>query len=464
VGVSKTTPTSPGLLLIEHSAASLEPCWSRLLGGEECERWSWESFSPEALQQLQLNLIVAKAVPNPKEALLFFHWLRENPIYIPTLAILPENVDRELLRIVVDVTDDFMFWPVREEELSLRIERMLGPQPWKQEQIESKLEREAGLANLVGRHTTFLDAVQQVPKIAGSDAPVLITGETGTGKELFAHAIHSVSARRSGPFIPIDCGTLPEQLAESELFGHRRGAFTDAHVDQKGLIALAEGGTLFLDEIDALSLVSQSKLLRFLQDKTYRALGADRFHRADVRIIAATNRVIEESVQRREFRGDLYFRMNVLRLQLPPLRERHGDISLLAQYFLNHECTAARSERKLFSTAATRKLERYVWPGNVRELCNTVQRAFVFCRGHHILPEHISLNNDMPKEMNAALAGNNFQSAKQQAIEKFERTYIEQLLARHQGNITRAAHEAGKERRALGKLVKKYGISAPQSL
>jgi DNA-binding NtrC family response regulator len=460
---------SPGLLLIENGPDFLESSWMRRLDARGCcQRLSWDNFSPEALQESRLHLIVANAVPGESKAALFFQWLRENPIPIPTLAILAESVGKELLGTVMEVTDDFAFWPVSEEEIDLRISRILGsqfwgPEFWRREQIESNLEREAGLASLVGQHAAFLQVVQQVPIFAASHAPVLITGETGTGKELFAHAIHSLSARSGGPFIPIDCGTLPEQLAENELFGHCRGAFTDAHTEQKGLIALAEGGTVFLDEIDALSLTNQSKLLRFLQDRVYRSLGATHFHRADVRVIAATNRVIEESVHQGEFRSDLYFRLNVLRLLLPPLRERHGDTALLAQSFLENECKAAKSGKKQFSSAAMRKLERHCWPGNVRELFNTVQRAFVCCRGHHILPEHITLNSNTSYSPKPALGRDNFQSAKQEAIENFERTYLEELLVHHQGNITRAARAAGKERRAFGKLVKKYGISAPQS-
>ena len=214
----------------------------------------------------------------------------------------------------------------------------------------------------------------------------------GLVKSYSPHAIHSLTNRRNGPFIPLDCGTLPEQLAENELFGHRRGAFTDAHADQKGLAGMADGGTLFLDEIDALSLVNQSKLLRFLQEGTYRSLGSDRFSSADVRVIAASNRSLEECIEQQQFRRDLYFRLNVLRLHLPPLRERHSDVSLLATRFLQEECAAGKSEQKFFSRLALRKLESHNWPGNVRELLNTVQRAFVSCPGAQIMPNHIAFS------------------------------------------------------------------------
>jgi DNA-binding NtrC family response regulator len=314
------------------------------------------------------------------------------------------------------------------------------------------------LSKLVGKHASMLAALHQVVLFATSNAPVLITGETGTGKELFAHAIHSMSKRQSAPFIPLDCGALPEQLAENELFGHSRGAFTDAHTDQKGLAAMAEGGTLFLDEVDALSLPNQTKLLRLLQEGTYRALGADRFTRANVRVIAASNKCIEDCVQQGQFREDLYFRLNVLRLQLPPLRERRGDVALLAQHFLDNECGNRGAAKKSFSPAALRKLESYDWPGNARELLNVVQRATVCCPGRQIMAKDILLTNEVTR-LGPVSADDTFRSAKQQAIARFERSYVEQLLARHQGNITQAAREAGKERRSFGRLVKKYAAA-----
>jgi DNA-binding NtrC family response regulator len=279
---------------------------------------------------------------------------------------------------------------------------------------------------------------------------------------LFAHAIHSLGRRRNGPFVPVDCGTLPDQLTENELFGHRRGAYTDAHSDQKGLAAIADGGTLFLDEIDALSPAGQAKLLRFLQEGTYRALGSERIARADVRVIAATNRPIEDAVRQRQFRNDLYFRINVLRLTLPPLRERRSDIAVLAQSFLEKEVCDGAGPRT-FSIPALRHLATHSWPGNVRELRNTVQRAVVGCKGRQILPEHISLAVGADQRGKDIPVGVSFRSAKQLAVERFEQSYIEELLQRFQGNITRAAREAGKERRAFGRLVKKYRIGYPTS-
>jgi DNA-binding NtrC family response regulator len=448
----------PLRLLVLKDAGGDPPTYLNALhapSGIEIKIRGWESFSSQELDP-QVELVLIHAAPKAEKADPFFHWMRDNPLPTPILAVLPDG-SAEFVREVARMVDDFMLDPPRPEELDLRIANLLEGGCSQRKQFHVALEDELGLAQMVGKHPSFQQAVQQIRLFGTSDASILISGETGTGKELFAHAIHSLSQARKGPFIPVDCGALPDHLAENELFGHRRGAFTDAHSDQKGLAAMAEGGTLFLDEIDSLSLASQAKLLRFLQERSYRALGADRYTRANVRVIAATNRCIEEAVRRKEFRNDLYFRLSVLRLNLPSLRERRGDVSLLALHFLANECP----KRKTLSPAALRKLENHTWPGNVRELFNTMQRAIVCVPGPQILPEHLFFNPDVVAAISAGApaAKGDLKSAKRQMIEQFERSYIEQLLARHQGNVTRAACEAGKERRAFGKLVKKYGIN-----
>lgn len=421
----------------------------------EIETTCWTSFHPQDLSP-RIDLILAHADPEMEKARSFFEGLRDHPLSTPVLAILPSHSTRSALREVSQVVDDFLVSPLRAEELLFRIERILDQGRSTRDKLVTTLENDLVLAQMVGKHPSFQSSVQQVRVFGSSDASVLITGETGTGKELFAHAIHAYSNARKGPFIPVDCGALPDHLVENELFGHRRGAFTDARADQKGLAAMAEGGTLFLDEIDSLSLASQAKLLRFLQERSYRALGADQFTKANVRVIAATNRSIEEAVRRKEFRSDLYFRLCVLSLKLPPLRERPGDIPLLAWHFLEIECCG---RQKTFSHAALRLLESHHWPGNVRELFNVIQRAIVSSPGRQILPEHLVLGDNVLDTANSRSAGQDLKTAKRHTIEQFERTYIQQLLARHQGNVTRAAREAGKERRAFGKLVKKYSIN-----
>ncbi len=450
----------PLRILVLKNSGKEEPSYLPALKAQtkcEIEIRNWTGFRPQELNP-DIHLVLVDTVSAEEKALRFFCCLRGAPISTPVLALLPEHFEDGLLREVPQVADDFLVYPLRTGELKLRIGKILGRRDNGRERLQATLEDDLVLAQMVGKHPSFQAAVQQVRVFGASDASILITGETGTGKEVFAHAIHALSSARKGPFIPVDCGALPDHLVENELFGHRRGAFTDAHTDQKGLAAMAEGGTLFLDEIDSLSLAGQAKLLRFLQERSYRALGADHYTQANIRVIAATNRPVEVAVRQKEFRSDLYFRLSVLRLKLPSLRERPGDIPLLAWHFLQTECSV---RPKTFSAAALRLLESHHWPGNVRELFNVIQRAVICSPGQQVLPEHISLTGEALEPEKLASAHQDLKTAKRQMIEQFERSYIEQLLARHQGNVTRAAREAGKERRAFGKLVKKYGIYSP---
>jgi DNA-binding NtrC family response regulator len=396
-------------------------------------------------------MILLAALSESAPALQLFEWVQAHPVTKPIVAIIPDEGAESLLAAASDVASDFILWPAGRSELRLRLLRILGNPDLAG--VHSRLSRELGLANLLGKDPAFLRMVETIPLAARSDNHVLITGETGTGKELCARAIHHMSRRKGLPFIAVDCGAFPDHLFENELFGHARGAFTDAQGDQKGLVTLAEGGTLFLDEVDALSPSAQAKLLRFLQERTYKPLGAERFLRADVRILAATNRDLETFVRQKGFREDLFFRLNVLRLQVPPLRERRGDIELLARSFLDAACREAGLPAKHFGPCALRKLAHYDWPGNVRELVNIVQRTVLFSPGAQILASHIPL-----PEPPAEGPPETFRRAKARVVENFERVFVDSLLRKHQGNVTRAAHEAQKDRRAFGRLVKKHGL------
>jgi DNA-binding NtrC family response regulator len=422
--------------------------------GYRCKCECWSSFSAKQLSGLGSQLLLAVAVPESSAAISFFRGLSGNPGRTPTLAVVPSESSEELLRSASDASDDFMFWPIRKQELLERVKRLIGATARDKEEARKILTEEMGLAQVIGSSPAFVEVLAQLVRMGPSEAPVLITGETGTGKEVCARSIHLLSRRRQQPFIPVDCGAIPEHLAESELFGHTRGAFTDAHRDHKGLVSLADGGTLFLDEIDALSLNMQAKFLRFIQESTYRPVGGEQFCRANVRVIAATNRRLEQSMQEKQFRNDLYFRLNVLRLSIPPLRERRGDIALLAGYFLEKHGSSGTPARKWLSPVALRKLEGYDWPGNVREVSNIMHRAVLLSPGSQILPCHILLSTSDSRDLDCAPP--NFRRAKSKAIEAFERQYVLDLLEKHDGNITRAAREAGKDRRAFGRLAQKY--------
>lgn len=416
---------------------------------------TWEQLDLDRLSGSNVPLIWAVAVPFRSEAVDLFRWFTRNHSSSALFVILPRTVAEETLKLVSESATDFLLWPFHNGELRHRLERILGESA-PNEELESARQRlldELGMQQFVGNHPVFEEAIRSIPLIANSDLPVLIAGPTGTGKELCARGIHHLSKRRSCPFIAVDCGAIPDHLFENELFGHARGAFTDAHTDQKGLVSLANGGTLFLDEVDALSLGAQAKLLRFLQERTYRPLGSEKFLKADVNVIAATNRDIDQSVRERQFRSDLYFRLNVLRVELPPLTKRPSDIRLLARHFLRTHCSHLGA--KSFTPAALRKLEVHDWPGNVRELLNVIQRAAVLSEGRHILPSAISFS---AREQSVETSSEDFQQGRSRAIEAFEKRYVEDLLQKHRGNVTRAALEAGKDRRAFGRLKKKYSI------
>jgi two-component system response regulator GlrR len=315
---------------------------------------------------------------------------------------------------------------------------------------------------LVGRSPAFLEVLELTRRFAACDATVLVQGETGTGKELVARAIHYQGARHSFPFIPVNCGALPDTLVENELFGHARGAFTDARDARRGLIAEAQGGTLFLDEVEVLTPKVQVTLLRFLQDFEYRPVGGALVRNANVRIIAASNANLDALQRDHHFRQDLLFRLNVLSVNLPPLRGRQNDVVLLAELFLKRLSEHYRRPCKRLSEDAVSRLLAYAWPGNVRELENLMHREFLMTDGAVMdLPCLDALSARATKAGDAAfkrLTASRFQDAKASAIANFERNYIVELLARTHGNISQAARISGKERSRLGKLVKKYGV------
>lgn len=406
------------------------------------------------------TLVIANAMAGGAKIAEFFLWLRSHRVSVPIFAILPHD-DAALVESATGTVDDFLLWPIRPEELKTRVARLLGSQPHEVSDTQANLAAEIGMGQLVGKDPAFLSVLSQISIFGACDAPVLLTGETGTGKELCARVTHLLSKRNEGPFIPVDCGALPDHLFENELFGHSRGAFTDARNEQRGLVSLANGGTLFLDEIDSLSLSAQSKVLRLLQERSYRPLGSEVFKHAEVRVIAATNRNLEELVERKVFRSDLYFRINVLRVHMPALRERRSDIALLCRHFIDEICRANDLPKKVLSPAAAAKLEQHSWPGNVRELYNTMQRAILCSPGTQISASIFGMTggNNSSEPATGDAAGMSFRDAKQRAIHVFERTYVKELMDKHKGNITQAAREAGKDRRAFGRLAQKYRVA-----
>jgi DNA-binding NtrC family response regulator len=310
--------------------------------------------------------------------------------------------------------------------------------------------------NLIGRSQAFLDQLRLIERFAAADHTVLIEGETGTGKELAARAIHYLGTRRRFPFIPVNCGALPDTLVESEFFGHVRGAFTDARAASPGVIAQAQGGTLLLDEIEAMSSRAQVVLLRFLQDKVYRPVGGAAAVAANVRVIGATNTDLHEMVRGGGFRADLLYRLNALTISLPPLRERPGDVMLLAEHVIERLNRESKEPPKRLHPTSAAVLISHPWPGNVRELENFILKFYLLEPSSVIrIPAP-----DAPADrvQASAVGAESFKRAKARAVTAFEQSYIMALLERSGGNVSLAARLAGKDRSDLSKLLRKHRI------
>jgi two-component system NtrC family response regulator len=312
-------------------------------------------------------------------------------------------------------------------------------------------ERDGGFDRgaAIGTTARMREIFDMSSMVAQSDATVLLLGESGTGKELLARAIHSESRRRSGPFVPIHCGAIPEGLLEAELFGHEKGAYTGAHTQRRGKLELADGGTVLLDEIAEMSLPLQVKLLRFLQDREIERIGCRQRIRVDARVVAVTNKDLKSEVAAGRFRDDLYFRLSVVTITLPPLRERGEDIGVLANEFLRRQCQHYRRDLK-FSYEAREAIVHYPWPGNVRELENAVHRAVIMTRGRCIAPADLGI----------APADPSLRLSLREARSRAERQIVIEALTRTNGNISRAAVELGISRPTMHDLLDKHQIAS----
>jgi len=319
-------------------------------------------------------------------------------------------------------------------------------------------------AGMVGCSIVHQRLLEQLAKFASTDAEILISGPTGVGKELYARFVHQNSRRSKAPFVPINCGAIPDSLLENELFGHVGGAFTGAQPRSEGLVGTAEGGTLFLDEVDALSLPCQVKLLRFVQEKEYRRLGESRTRSANVRFVAATNTNLLEAVKAGYFREDLFFRLRVIPVEVPPLWRRKEDIRPLIQEYVTRYADSYSLPPVSLSEAAFDRMENYSWPGNVRELENCVQYLTCLQLDHEIQVEDLPLLSFAEEESGAGAetdpAGPSFQQTKRELVSLFEREYLEDALRKSGGNIAEAARASGKARRAFFELMRKHGLKA----
>jgi Nif-specific regulatory protein len=319
--------------------------------------------------------------------------------------------------------------------------------------LKEKLKDKFRPSNIIGNSNAMQVVYDLIAQVAKSDTTVLIRGESGTGKELVAHAIHYNSLRAANPFIKVNCAALPETIIESELFGHEKGAFTGAIQQRKGRFELAHGGTIFLDEIGDLSPTTQIKLLRVLQEREFERVGGTVTLKTDVRVIAATNRNLEELISQGKFRQDLYYRLNVISIHIPPLRERKTDIPLLVDYFIDKYSKANRKKIKRISTSAIDMLMAYHWPGNVRELENCIERAVLLANDEVIHGHHLP-----PTLQTAEASGTRYRGTLQAALDNLERELILDTLKSYRGNMAKAARELGITERVMGLRVKKHGI------
>jgi two-component system NtrC family response regulator len=368
------------------------------------------------------------------------------------IIISGQNEKRNAIEAVGAGAYDFLCKPVEMEELKLLLRRCIHVVELEKEYRELQQSQLSNVfEDMLGTSPQMQAVFAFIRKVAGTNAPVLLLGETGTGKEMAAAAIHRRSARKDGPFVAINCNAIPESLLESELFGHEKGAFTGAHIQRKGLLETASGGTLFLDEIGDLPPAIQVKLLRFLQEQRLQRVGGRQEIQVDTRIVAATNTDLKQLIDDGKFREDLYFRLAVVTIRLLPFRERGEDIVFLAREFLQKYSAQSGRTKLVFAPDALRALHSYSWPGNVRELQNRVKRAVIMADRSRVNAKDLELEPDQGAEFSSA-------NTLREARERVEREMIEQALKRNSGKITSAAADLGISRPTLYELMEKLGI------
>jgi len=392
------------------------------------------------------------------DGLSIYEAIREVDRSVPVVVLTGHGRADEAAKAISMGCADYLRKPITLDELKFRVDKAR-----RQHQIEAEVASlrkrlsRASAAPFIGASRPIRSILDKIAMVAESEVTVLIRGETGTGKELVASAVHESSPRANGPFVAVACAAIPQPLLEGQLFGHKKGAYTGADKDQKGLIDLADEGTLFLDEIGDIDTTAQVKLLRTLETGELRPLGDGKVHTVDVRLIAATNRDLEQAIKSGQFRDDLFYRLNVFPIVLPPLRDRKEDIPLLVKHFTELHSPALCGQCKAFSREAIEVFHAYDWPGNVRELENKVRQAILLAPGQIVAPSAI----DLPVEKPAATTWR-FSEAKKGAIDAFEMRFVRAVLGETRGVISKAARLAGLDRKNLWLLMKKHGIQAEE--
>ncbi len=437
----------PGLLTLMQARLEAAKYHVTLAGGGE-----------EALASASENIFSAAILDFKMEDIdgisLMEQLLKIQP-YLPVIILTAYGTIQRAVEATKKGAYDFLTKPFEAKDLLYRIEKALevGRLKVEVDRLRHMVKQKYRFENIIASSPKMQQILSQVAQIAATDSTVCLYGESGTGKELMAKAIHLSSPRSKGPYVAINCGAIPEGLLESELFGHIKGSFTGAEGTKKGLLQMADGGTLFMDEIAELSPTLQVKLLRVFQDREFYAVGGVKPVKVDIRLITATNKDLWKAIQEGKFREDLYYRVHVIPIFLPPLRERIEDVPLLASHFLQHFSREMNKSVQAFSPEVMQRLMLHSWPGNVRELANVIERAVALTVHTVISPEYLFLAGGETPQPNKKLM------ALDDAREEHDRAYLTQVLTETGGNVSRAASLAGRYRAEFYKLMRKYGIN-----
>jgi len=446
----------------------------RLLAGRGHDVTTGRSVE-DAIVQLgreRFDLVVTDLNLGRGSGLDVLRWVKEHAPECAVIMITAYGSERTAVEAMKLGAADYVPKPFDNDELELVVERALEGQRLRADlrRLQEQVAGSYGFDNLIGKSTAMQRVFDVIRKVADTDLTVLITGPSGTGKELVANAVHYNSPRRQKPFVKVNCAAFSRELVESELFGHEKGAFTGAVTAREGKFEAAAGGTLLLDEVGDMPLETQAKILRVLQERELERVGGNRTIKVDVRVLAATNQDLQAKVRQATFREDLYYRLHVVSVALPPLRERREDVPLLVERFLAAICERLRREAKTLSPAAYRALLAYDWPGNVRELEHAIEQAVALSSAAEIdvedlpaaiRPQAAAGTHDGDARVPAGSDGTrSFKEAKQTMVERFEREFVTQALARHDGNISKAADELGMYRQQLQAKLAELGIDA----
>lgn len=383
--------------------------------------------------------------------------------HIPVILVTAYGTIEMAVKAMKDGAYSFLTKPVQFDDLSLQVKNAVEHRRLSREveSLRHEVEERYQFGNILGRTPQMQDIFQIIRTVAETDATVLINGESGTGKELIARAIHYNSRRKDRPFVVVSCSALPETLLESELFGHEKGAFTGAIRQRIGRFEMADGGTVFLDEIGEMTMPVQLKLLRVLQEREVERVGGNQTIKVDVRLIAATHKDLQRAMSERQFREDLFYRLNVVPLKLPPLRERIDDVPLLAAHFLRKNCEKNQKQIKSITPQAFDAMMHYSYPGNVRELENIIERAVIMEKSDALQRMDLELaGNDGKPGQDFRINGHlqQFRTMKTEVVERFEREYLTRVLSMYQGNMSKASHHAGMNLKNFHEKMARYGL------